>query len=390
MERIAIIGANDSINQLILKAKELQFETHVFAWKTGDVGESSADMFYPISIANKDQILEVCKQVDPVAVVSITSDFSSETANYVARGLGLPANNVGSSLITRNKFRMREALRSHGLFTPWFNLIDDPLQYGRPLFPAIVKPTDRWSSKGVCKVNSTSELPGAIRVAIDSSYEKKAIIEGFIEGEEYSCECISHEGEHTILAYTKKFTTGAPHYVETAHIQPAVLTAELRAKVSLDMVRALNALQIENGASHVEFKLMADDTVGIIEVGARMAGDYIGTDLVPLSTGYDYVRMVLDVSLGRKPHVIELGTPKIAIVKFILNSRDIISVNTVVTEFPQYVIRKCVNADVNDNLIVVDSAMRFGYCIVGVAKEDSIALGRILEILELEYYEQEL
>ena len=32
MKKIVIIGANDFQNQLILKAKEMGFETHVFAW----------------------------------------------------------------------------------------------------------------------------------------------------------------------------------------------------------------------------------------------------------------------------------------------------------------------------------------------------------------------
>ena len=38
MKKIVIIGANDFQNQLILKAKEMGFETHVFAWKDGAVG----------------------------------------------------------------------------------------------------------------------------------------------------------------------------------------------------------------------------------------------------------------------------------------------------------------------------------------------------------------
>lgn len=43
--KIAIIGANESIDILIRKAKERGFETHVFAWQCGDPGEKSADYF---------------------------------------------------------------------------------------------------------------------------------------------------------------------------------------------------------------------------------------------------------------------------------------------------------------------------------------------------------
>jgi phosphoribosylamine-glycine ligase len=58
-------------------------------------------------------------------------------------------------------------------------------------YPLIVKPIDSWSSKGVTRVDSQERLLNAIDRAIEESYEGKAIIEGFMEGPEYSCECIS-------------------------------------------------------------------------------------------------------------------------------------------------------------------------------------------------------
>ena len=52
MKKIAIIGASYLQNPLILRAKEMGLETHVFAWKAGDIGETTADHFYPISITS--------------------------------------------------------------------------------------------------------------------------------------------------------------------------------------------------------------------------------------------------------------------------------------------------------------------------------------------------
>ena len=63
MKKLVIIGANDFQNQLILKAKSLGYETHVFAWEDGAVGKDNADYFYPISIIEKDKILEKCKEI---------------------------------------------------------------------------------------------------------------------------------------------------------------------------------------------------------------------------------------------------------------------------------------------------------------------------------------
>ena len=41
MKKIVIIGANSFQNPLILKAKEMGFETHVFAWQDGSVGKGT-------------------------------------------------------------------------------------------------------------------------------------------------------------------------------------------------------------------------------------------------------------------------------------------------------------------------------------------------------------
>ena len=63
MKKIAIIGANDFQNPLILKAKEMGYETHVFAWREGAPGEETADYFYPISIVEREKILEDTDQL---------------------------------------------------------------------------------------------------------------------------------------------------------------------------------------------------------------------------------------------------------------------------------------------------------------------------------------
>ena len=90
MKKIVIIGANSFQNPLILKAKEMGYETHVFAWQDGSIGERTADYFYPISIVEKDEILEKCREIQPDAVVTIASDLANITVQYVASRLGLP------------------------------------------------------------------------------------------------------------------------------------------------------------------------------------------------------------------------------------------------------------------------------------------------------------
>ena len=63
MKKLAIIGASYLQEPLIEKARALGCQTHVFAWKTGDIGERTADFFYPLSIVEKEKILERCREI---------------------------------------------------------------------------------------------------------------------------------------------------------------------------------------------------------------------------------------------------------------------------------------------------------------------------------------
>lgn len=95
MKKIVIIGANDFQKPLILKAKEMGYETHVFAWREGATGAEDADFFYEISIVEMDEILEECRRIKPDAVATIGSDLANITVQYLAEKLGLPGNRCG-------------------------------------------------------------------------------------------------------------------------------------------------------------------------------------------------------------------------------------------------------------------------------------------------------
>jgi len=363
-EKIVIIGANSFQNPLILKAKEKGYETHVFAWESGDIGEKTADYFYPISITEKEQILEECKKIKPVAVCSIASDLAVITVNYLADKLGLVGNDPKYSEICTNKYEMRKAFEKSGVKVPKFIHVKKEEKYDVSdfEFPVIVKPTDRSGSRGVTKVEKKEDLDKAIDIATSYSFESKAIIEEFIEGNEYSCECISYKGKHNFLTITKKYTTGAPNFIETGHIQPSDLTDEEIELAKEEVFKGLDALKVQNGPSHSEFKIDNKKNVRIIEIGARMGGDCIGSDLVKISTGYDFVDLTLDVALGKKLELKKVVEPKVAFIKFIFSKKDLEKLHEIEENHKDLIYYVSEITDLEHD--IVDSSSRFGYYIL--------------------------
>ena len=300
MKKLIVIGANNFQLPVILKAREMNIETHVFAWEEGAVGKEFATKFYPISITEKDNILIEARKIRPDGIISIGSDLAMLTVNYVANEMGLTANSMTCTEITTNKFLMRQILSISDLPCPKFiqsnsakQIIDQGLY-----FPMIVKPTDRSGSRGVTKVHTLQELESAIKRAETESFSKEVIVEEFIVGQEYSVESVSWKGEHYVLQITEKETTGAPYFVEKAQHQPANISEELKQEISEVVIASLDALGVHNGASHSEIFITPENKIFITEIGARMGGDYIGSDLVELSTGFDFVRAVIEIALG--------------------------------------------------------------------------------------------
>lgn len=306
MKKLAIIGASYLQEPLVRKAKEMGFYTICFAWREGATCADICDKFYPISIIKKEEILFVCQQEQINGICTIASDVAAPTVAYVANKMGLVGNNYEAAVRANNKYQMRNAFMNADVPCPkYFMLTEQDLSNAEKLdvlrevqLPLIVKPSDRSGSLGVTKVETPSALFPAVEKAISVSFKKQAMVEEFIDGHEISVESISYKGKHYPLQITDKVTTEAPHFVELEHHQPSTLTSKQYEKIYAITNNALDALGLTNGASHSEYKITSEGRIAIMEIGGRMGGDFIGSDLVQLSTGYDFVRGVIEVALG--------------------------------------------------------------------------------------------
>ena len=373
MKKIAIIGANEFQNKLVLKAKEMGIETHVFAWEEGAIAKENSDFFYPMSIVEKEKILETCKEIKIDGVCSIASDLAMPTVNFIADRLGLIGNTLDCTLVTTNKYEMRKRLIANDLPCPQFNLIEkiEDLDLEKIEFPLIIKPIDRSGSRGIVKVTKKEELYEAIEIAKSVSFSKEILVEEFAEGNEYSVECISQNGEHHLLQITKKYTTGAPHFIETGHIQPSGLDEKIKNKVKEIILKSLTVLGIKNGASHSEIKIFNNE-IKIIEIGARMGGDFIGSDLVKYSTGIDFLKLVLEVALNNKIEIKSSNNIcKNILVRFIFNKKDIENFNLISEKYENNIKEYFMSEKLTE---VSDSSSRNGYYIMEFQDKKALEL----------------
>ena len=299
MKKLLILGAGQMQVPIIALAKQLGHYTIVADYDPKAPGFEYADVKSTISTIDKEAVLELAKseQVDGILT---TSDYPVRVVAYVSEKLGLPSMSQKVAEVCTDKYQQRLLFKDHGINTPFFVQCDTNTDLTSfKDFPYIVKPVDSSASRGVERVNTVEQLSKAVETACGLSRSGKAIVESFIGGKEFSVETLTQQGVTHIIQITEKLTRGEDkgYFVEDTHIEPARISETEAESIRSEVLKAAKAVGVDNCPTHTEIKLW-DGKPFIIEMACRLGGDYITSDLVPLSTGISMMENLIKLSLG--------------------------------------------------------------------------------------------
>lgn len=177
--------------------------------------------------------------------------------------------------------------------------------------PGVLKPATGVASLFTVRFESERELRERFEEfsAASAGHASAAIremrgrwlVEEYLDGPAFSVESLTLGGETEHIAVCQKGEMSKPFFLETGHVCPAPLSADLRAEMEDVAERAVRALGIEDGISHTELKLTSRG-IRVLEVGARMGGGSI-RQVVRLATGVDLLEVTLELARGRKPEL---------------------------------------------------------------------------------------
>jgi biotin carboxylase len=81
-------------------------------------------------------------------------------------------------------------------------------------------------------------------------------------------------------------------------------------------LRGVRALGLDWCAAHAEVRLSSRGPF-LMEIGARLGGDFITTELVPRSTGVDMVAAAIRLALGETPDLTPRREPRGAAIRYL-------------------------------------------------------------------------
>lgn len=315
MKTILVVGAGFLQCFAIRRAKELGYHVLAVDGNPDAEGFSIADEHQIINIVDQEACLAYAMEKCVDGVMTAATDYGVLTAAYIAQEMGLAGLNYQSALRIKNKYEVRKCLYEHQ--------VDDTQQAFEVTeqtdiqtlaqmiqYPVMVKPCDGSGSRGASKVEDISQFGIACQMAMANSLTHRAEVETFIDGQEYGVESIVENGQIHILAVMKKWMTQPPYYAELGHGLPSGLEAELEGKIRTCVSRAIEALEINFGAVNMDLLVTQDKMVHIVDVGARMGGNLIGSHIVPLGTGVDYLGNLIRATLGDPVDITPCAAPQ--------------------------------------------------------------------------------
>lgn len=316
-KRLLVLAAGILQVPVIKKAKEMGIYVIAADGDSNAVGLKYADKAIVVNITSEEDLLKVAHEEHIDGVIHPCSEVSMNVMGRLNDELGLSGITKEQAIRATNKHLMREAFEMGGAPSPKSILTDSAEDAWKHLqndfsTDGILKPSRNSGSRGIAKVSrdmNKADFINAYNIALNESRDKSVLLEQFIEGPEFSIEIIVWNGKVNVLTVTDKKTTGAPHFVELGHNQPSCYSAEEVEILKAAAVSGVKALGVNNCACHAEAKLM-DGKAYLMEIGARLGGDFISTELTHLSTGIDMVAAAINVALGIEPDLNPKEKPK--------------------------------------------------------------------------------
>ncbi len=311
MKKLLVLAAGLLQLPVIKKAQEMGYFVIAADDDPKAPGMALADKaIVPGGLMNEEKMVAIAKEEQVDGVIHPCSEVAMNVMGRINDELGLCGISKEIAIRATNKHLMREAFEKYGAPSPKSILTKDEEDAWATFSNefdtnAILKPSRNSGSRGIAKVEkgiSKEEFERLYRRALDESRDHQVLIEQFIEGPEFSVEVIVWQGEPHVLAVTDKKTTEAPYFVELGHNQPSVYPEEIQQKLKDGAIAGCKALGLTYCAAHCELKIQNGEAY-LMEIGARMGGDFISTELTHLSSGIDMVAATIDVVLSVEPNL---------------------------------------------------------------------------------------
>ena len=293
-KRVLVLNASCSEEGLIRALKKLGCYVITTGNRPDHPGHKLADEYVYGNYVDKELIYDLAQQLKVDAVCPATGDLSVMTAAYVSERLGFTGqDSYAISQILHNKDQFAEfADKTDGIYSPatvYFSDLRQAEEWAEReehRYPLIVKPVDLDGGVGIQRVDSLEELLGSIRYAFEKSFDKRILVQEFLEGT-----------LHALCTFLvdQKVAAACPDsnysYINPYRVEVVVFPSNCEQAMQQDLIRQIeliaDKLHLTDGIFHVQY-IVRDGKPYIIECMRRVLGNMYSISANHFGDGFDW------------------------------------------------------------------------------------------------------
>jgi len=245
--------------------------------------------------------------LDLAGVLTMGSDIPDVVAALAAH-FALPGPSSETARLATDKLAMKQRFAERGVPIPWFAEVRSLSELRARLAERgpelVLKPVDRSGSRGVFRLDATSDVAELYGRARDFSYSGRVMVEEHLTGPQLSTETILYDERAATPGFADRnyehLERFRPQILENGGTVPSACTPVERAAVEALVERAARALGIVRGVAKGDVVLTPSGPK-VIEIAARLSGGDFCESLVPLGSGVNYVRTAIQIAIGAEP-----------------------------------------------------------------------------------------
>lgn len=308
-KKLMVLGSLGEFVQLIQRGRERGIEVFVCDRYPDGPGKRIADKSCDIDAGDTQKAAELCRQEGIDGVITSFSDYLFECMVKICDEAGLKCYIKPQQLqYYRNKSVMKGMFQRLGIGTPRHVCLKQDFQ-GEELeeihFPAVIKPVDRYGSRGVFVVNSVEEVRRHFDESCTGSEIKEIIVEEYNEGYEFNMMAWVHRGKVRVISIADREKSpigGNEIPVSSRNVYPSRYIHEVYDEAKEILQKIADFTGQKDGALSMQFFWSEGSEIQVCEVAGRFFG--YEHELVEYSGGLILEDILLDYifdeeSLGR-------------------------------------------------------------------------------------------
>lgn len=298
-----VLGGTNPHIELICQLKKRGFKTILVDYTKNPPAKAYADEHIQESTLDKETVLRIAREMKADLVISACIDQANSTCCYVSEKLFLPhPYSYETSINVTVKSKMKKIMKDNDIPTSWYQTTYnvDSIDWDQVSFPAVVKPVDCNSSKGVHKVNTIDEAKKFLVEAIKLSRSKEAIIEGFVNGTEIQIDCFAENSDAKVILTRQKkqiLRDNGEELNSTGSIIPALVCKGLEESLHVIAKSIAKAFNLKNTPFFYQAIVDEQGNVNVLEFAPRIGGGlsyYVLNDIA----GFNAIHYLINSYLG--------------------------------------------------------------------------------------------